>query len=147
MVAGRLEITDLLWQADAPGAAAVELVGIDVNPVLVEEAGKLAGRAGLRFPGSVPRPAGLAWSGALGWRQRYLASAVILGPLTLLRPVAAIAGGTLGAVAARDPVVAVCTAHSVTAGLAVEPAAGRRWHTQARAGRPPGASSEKTYCS
>ncbi len=65
---------------------------------------------------------------ALGWRQRYLASAVILGPLTLLRPGVAILGAVLGAMASRDTTVAACAGLSVLAVLAVEPFADRRWY-------------------
>jgi hypothetical protein len=64
----------------------------------------------------------------MSWRKRYLASAVILGPFTLLRPAAAVAGGMLGVIASRDGVAAACTVAAVAAILAVEPAAGRIWY-------------------
>ena len=64
----------------------------------------------------------------LGWRQRYLASALLLGPLTLARPYVAIAGAMLGVALGHDPVVATCAALSVAAVLAVQPAADRIWY-------------------
>ena len=64
----------------------------------------------------------------LSWRKRYLAAAVILGPLTLLRPAVAVLGGVLAAIASRDPVATTCAALSIVAILAVEPAAGRIWY-------------------
>jgi hypothetical protein len=66
----------------------------------------------------------------LGWRQRYLASAVILGPLTLLRPAVAVLGVVAAAAAGRDLVVTACAALSVIAVLAVEPIADRRWYAR-----------------
>lgn len=65
----------------------------------------------------------------LSWRLRYLATALILGPFTLLRPAVAVAGGVAAVVAGRDPGVGVCAGLAVVAMLAVEPAAGRRWYT------------------
>ncbi|MGE5134816.1 MAG: oxidoreductase [Gemmatimonadota bacterium] len=73
--------------------------------------------------------AALGCYAVLGWRQRYLASAVILGPLTLLRPAVAVAGAVLAAVATHDGGAAVCAVLAVVAVLAVEPAADRRWYT------------------
>jgi hypothetical protein len=70
----------------------------------------------------------------LGWRQRYLASAVILGPLTLLRPAVALAGAGLGAAVAGDAVAAACAVAAALAVLTVEPLAGRLWY--ARQARP-----------
>ncbi len=69
---------------------------------------------------------------ALGWRQRYLAAAVILGPLTLLRPVVALLGATLAALVSRDATVAACAGLSVAAVLAVEPLADHRWYARHR---------------
>ncbi len=76
--------------------------------------------------------AALACYAVLGWRQRYLASAVILGPLTLLRPPVAILGAALSATAGHNVVVAACAGLSVLAVLAVEPIADRHWYTQRR---------------
>ena len=64
----------------------------------------------------------------LGWRQRYLASSLILGPLTLLRPVVAVAGAVFGALAGSGPAVAVSIGLAAAAVLAVEPLAGRLWY-------------------
>jgi len=63
----------------------------------------------------------------LGWRQKYLASAVILGPFTLLRPVIAVAGGLVAAFAGEDVLVAIIGCLAVGAVLAVEPIADRVW--------------------
>ncbi|HET7014797.1 MAG TPA: hypothetical protein VFI65_12850 [Streptosporangiaceae bacterium] len=71
--------------------------------------------------------AALACYLTLGWRQRYVACAVILAPLTLMRPVVAILGGVLAALSARQAVVTVCTVLSVAAVLTIEPFADRYW--------------------
>jgi len=72
--------------------------------------------------------AALACYAALGWRLKYLASAVILGPFTLLRPAVTIAGAVAGAVQGRNAVVTATVVLSVVAVLAVGPLAGRRWY-------------------
>jgi hypothetical protein len=64
----------------------------------------------------------------LGWRNRYLASAVILGPLTWLRPAVAVAGAILAGAAGADPPVWACAGLAVAAVLAVEPVAGHFWY-------------------
>jgi hypothetical protein len=78
----------------------------------------------------------LACYAALNWRLKFLASALILGPFTLLRPGVAILGAVLGAVLSNDKVVAIAAGLSVIAVLAVEPLADRLWY----AGNPPGAA-------
>jgi len=70
----------------------------------------------------------LACYAALNWRLKYLASALILGPLTLLRPAIAILGGVLGLAAGDDTAVTAAVGLSVIAVLAVEPLAGRLWY-------------------
>ncbi|HEX4090455.1 MAG TPA: oxidoreductase [Trebonia sp.] len=72
----------------------------------------------------------------MGWRTRYLASAVLLGPLTLARPAVAVLAGALGAIVGHDPLAAGFASAAVVAVLAVEPAAGRIWYRV----RPPAAS-------
>ena len=72
--------------------------------------------------------AALGCYAVLGWRKRYLASAVILGPLTWLRPVVAVAGAVLGGAFCADLLASACTALAVAAVLAVEPLAGRLWY-------------------
>ena len=62
----------------------------------------------------------------LSWRRRFLASAVLLGPLTLLRPLLAVAGLAWACLEARDAMVALVAAGATTAVLLVEPLAGRR---------------------
>jgi hypothetical protein len=76
--------------------------------------------------------AALGCYAALGWRNRYLASAIILGPLTWLRPTVAVAGAILGAASSTDPLVWACAGLAVAAVLAVEPLAGQFWYTPAR---------------
>jgi hypothetical protein len=84
----------------------------------------------------------LACYTTLSWRLRYLASALILGPLTLLRPAVAILGAALAAALSSDLVVAAAAGLSAIAVLAVEPLAGRLWYTPSRPrvgpGRPTG---------
>jgi len=65
----------------------------------------------------------------LNWRVRYLASALILGPLTLLRPAVAILGAALGAALSHDIAAAAAAVLSAAAILAVEPLAGRLWYS------------------
>lgn len=78
----------------------------------------------------------LACYAALNWRYKYLASALILGPFTLLRPAIAILGAAIGAAMSSDTTVATAAGLSVIAVLAVEPLAGRLWYTRAVRGVP-----------
>jgi len=64
----------------------------------------------------------------MSWRKRYLASAVLLGPLTLSRPAIALLGGALGAIVSHDPLTTAFVTAAVSAVLVVEPAAGRLWY-------------------
>ena len=65
--------------------------------------------------------------GVLGWRLKYIAMAVILGPFTLARPVVAL-GSALAAACATDSVtVMIPVVLAIAAVLLVEPLAGRRW--------------------
>lgn len=70
----------------------------------------------------------LAAYATLGWRKRYLASAVILGPFTLLRPVVVIAGAGLAIGITRDVAVTVAAVFAVLGVLAVEPVADHLWY-------------------
>jgi SAM-dependent methyltransferase len=58
----------------------------------------------------------LACYATLGWRLKYLATALILGPFTLLRPGIAVLGAVLAAVLSKDLVVAIMAGLSVAAG-------------------------------
>ena len=71
----------------------------------------------------------LACYATLNWRLRYLASALVLGPFTLLRPGIAILGAAVGVSVGRNVVTAFAAVLSVIAVLAVEPLAGRLWYT------------------
>jgi hypothetical protein len=66
----------------------------------------------------------------LSWQLRYLASALILGPFTLLRPGVAVLGAALGMALGKDVIVAFAAGLSVIAVLAVEPLAGRLWYAR-----------------
>jgi hypothetical protein len=72
--------------------------------------------------------AALACYLTMSWRKRYLASAALLGPLTLVRPVAAVLGGALGAIISHDPLTTAFLIAAVSAVLAIEPAADRIWY-------------------
>jgi hypothetical protein len=71
--------------------------------------------------------AALAAYVVLTWRWAYLASALILGPFTLVRPLVATAGVVVAVVRAGDPVVALGCLLALGAVLAVEPLSGRLW--------------------
>jgi len=70
----------------------------------------------------------LAAYATLSWRRRFLASALLLGPLTLVRPVVALVGAGAAWWATRDLTIATLSLAAVVAVLAVEPIAGRRWY-------------------
>lgn len=78
--------------------------------------------------------AALAAYATLGWRKRYLASAVILGPFTLLRPVIVIAGAGLAIGITRDVAVAITAIFAILGVLAVEPVADRLWYADRQRG-------------
>jgi hypothetical protein len=88
--------------------------------------------------------AALACYTALGWRNRYLASAVILGPLTWLRPAVAVTGAILADAASPDPLIWAAADLAVAAVLAVEPLAGRLWYAPAKPSRPDRAACRLT---
>jgi len=70
----------------------------------------------------------LAGYATVHWRYRFLASALLLGPLTLIRPGVAVLGATLAAASTRDWTVLGVALAAAAAVLAVEPAAGRIWY-------------------
>lgn len=72
----------------------------------------------------------LACYATLNWRLKYLASALILGPFTLLRPGVAALGAAVGMALSKEPVAAIAAGLSVIAVLTVEPLAGRLWYTR-----------------
>ena len=74
--------------------------------------------------------AALACYATLNWQLKYLASALVLGPFTLLRPGIAILGAALGIALGKDPVTAFAAVLSAIAVLGVEPLAGRLWYTR-----------------
>lgn len=95
------------------------------------------GRDGLRAAAAaadtvlVPASAGVLVALAayllLPWELRYLASAVILGPFTWLRPAIALGSGLLAGFAAGRLDVWILVLSGTAAVLLVEPVAGRRW--------------------
>lgn len=72
----------------------------------------------------------LAAYALLGWRQKYLASAVVLGPFTLVRPLVVATGALIAIVRVDDVAVSMVVLLSATAMLAVEPLAGRMWYAR-----------------
>ena len=70
----------------------------------------------------------LAAYATMDWRKRYLASAVILGPFTFIRPALVIIGAALADAATRDVAVTVTTVLSVIGVLSAEPVADRLWY-------------------
>jgi hypothetical protein len=72
--------------------------------------------------------AALAVFATLDWRKRYLASAVILGPFTFIRPALVVIGGLTAIAATRNIAVAVTTVLAVIAVLTTEPGADRLWY-------------------
>lgn len=70
----------------------------------------------------------LAAYATLTWERRFLATAVILGPGTFLRPLVAVGGGVLAVVRAGDGLVALGVVLAVAAVLAVEPLCDRLWY-------------------
>ncbi|KRE37760.1 hypothetical protein ASG73_08960 [Janibacter sp. Soil728] len=61
----------------------------------------------------------------LTWRWRYLATALVLGPMTWLRPVAAVMAGVAGAAQVEEWPARAAVLLTVVAVLAVEPVVGR----------------------
>jgi len=106
-------------------------IGLLAHPALLGQYAR-AGKAMLEVygPYALLMLTALAFYTALNWRLKYLASALILGPFTLLRPVITILGGALGLAQANDPAVAVLAGLSVIAVLMVEPLAGRVWYAR-----------------
>jgi hypothetical protein len=70
----------------------------------------------------------LAVYATLDWRKRYVAAALVLGPLTLARPVVVFLGAALAVAATKDAVVAITAALAVLGVLAVGPVADRLWY-------------------
>lgn len=68
-----------------------------------------------------------AWYG-LPWRVRFLAMAFVLGPLTLLRPIACAAAVVVAWVSTRDATATALVAAVGVAQLLVEPVVGRVWY-------------------
>ena len=65
--------------------------------------------------------------GVLGWRQKYLAMALVLGPFTLVRPAVAVAAAVVGCITAGNGLISLAIGLSVGAVLAVEPVLDRWW--------------------
>lgn len=66
----------------------------------------------------------------MGWRQKYLASAAVLGPFVLFRPFVVVAGALAGILRADDAAVTVAILFSAAAVLAVEPLADHLWYAR-----------------
>jgi hypothetical protein len=129
------------YQAARRGAG---LAGVLLTPVIIAACAGLlahparlgpytrAGKAMLEVygPYALLVLTALACYMALNWRLKYLATALILGPFTLIRPVIAILGGALALAQGYDPAVAVLAGLSVIAVLMVEPLASRVWYAR-----------------
>lgn len=74
--------------------------------------------------------AALACYTTFNWQLKYIASALVLGPLTLLRPGIAILGTVFAITLGNDVVTACVAVLSAAAVLAVEPLAGRLWYAR-----------------
>jgi hypothetical protein len=72
--------------------------------------------------------AALAVFATLDWRKRYLASAVILGPFTFIRPALVVTGAVIAIATTRNIAVAITTVLAVIAVLTTEPGADRLWY-------------------
>ncbi|MFT4265144.1 MAG: hypothetical protein QM572_17305 [Nocardioides sp.] len=96
------------------GSAAGRVSGADVTHV---------GRSMLMVlaPYAVVVSLALAAYGLLGWRQRYLAMTLILGPCTLVRPPVAVLAAAVGVAASPAPLLAAAVVLGVAAVLLVEP--------------------------
>lgn len=73
----------------------------------------------------------LAAYALLGWQHQLLASALILGPFTFLRPLVAVGGGGAAVLVAQDGRVAGLAVWAVVAVLLVEPSLNRWWRLRA----------------
>jgi hypothetical protein len=87
---------------------------------------------GVYAPYALAVLAALAVYATLDWRKRYVAMTVVLGPLTLARPLVVVVGGALAIGVTRDAVVAVAVALAVAGILAVEGVADRLWYARER---------------
>lgn len=123
------------YRGTALGAAlmapAVAFFGIDVGLLGAALSDyRMAGEAALIVfvPYAALTLLALAAYAFLGWRQKYLASAVVLGPFTLLRPVVVAAGSLSGILRVDDATVAIAVTLAAAAILTVEPLAGRIWY-------------------
>jgi hypothetical protein len=72
----------------------------------------------------------LAAYATLSWRRRFLANALLLGPLTLVRPLVALVGAGAACWVTQDLTVVLVSLASVAGVLAVEPTAGHRWYAR-----------------
>lgn len=77
----------------------------------------------------------------LGWRHRFLAGAIILGPFTLARPAVALVGAGAGAWASQSTLAASLAGAAAIAVLAVAPVASRLWYAGSPAPAPASHSS------
>lgn len=127
---------------DREGAAyGVRLVAILALPALLAFAGDLTAgeqpassyaEAGGTFlvllaPYAVLVILALVGYAVTGWRRKYLASALILGPFTLFRPYYVTAAALVAVLRVSDPTVTATATLATAAVLLVEPVANRRY--------------------
>ena len=90
--------------------------------------GAVAGMLAVYLPYGVLVFLALAAYLTLSWRNRFLASALLLGPLTLARPLVALGGAAVAGWESRDVTASLLAFSAVIAVLAVEGLVGRRWY-------------------
>lgn len=114
-------------------APAVAFFGVDVGLLDATPCDyRVAGEAALIVfvPYAALTLLALATYAFMGWRQKYLASAAVLGPFTLFRPLVIAAGALLAILRVDDFTVAMAVMLSAAAVLTVEPLAGRVWYAR-----------------
>ncbi|MFD4292572.1 hypothetical protein ACFWQG_05060 [Rhodococcus sp. NPDC058532] len=115
-----------VWAALAAGPLAI---GLLVVPREVRRTAAEALAAALTPFALVTLVAIATWC-VLPWRTRYLAMAVVLGPMTLLRPAICVAGAVAVWIGTGDPTATAATGVAGGAQLLVEPAVGHLWYTK-----------------
>lgn len=108
--------------------AVIAMAGLgsgDVTEAQLQSAGE--GLLIVLVPYGAVVAAALIAYGLLGWRQKYIAMALVLGPFTLIRPAVVIAAAIAACFACHSWIPSVAVAASVVAILAVEPLTGACW--------------------
>lgn len=108
-------------------AAAVAGLGLGTGSVPRNEAGAAAWRMlDVLLPYAAVVTTALAAYAVLGWRQKYVAMALVLGPFTLVRPLIVIGAALAGASGSTSWLLGSVILTGSAAVLAVEPLLNRR---------------------